>query len=52
MEDSQREAMFNAWKSKEEQKHRDCPKHRWNTVEPIHCFDCYMYKKDFDKLQR
>lgn len=29
MEDEQREAMFNGWKLKEDEKHRNCKNHRW-----------------------
>ena len=52
MEDEQREAMFNGWKLKEDEKHRNCKNHRWTYAEPIHCFDCGMQKTKFDELQK
>ena len=40
MEEEQREAMFNAWKLKEDKKHKDCEPHRWSYAEPKHCVEC------------
>ena len=40
MEEEQREAMFNAWKLKEDKKHKDCEPHRWSYAEPKHCGEC------------
>ena len=39
--------MFKAWKAKELIKQKNC-KHRWNTVEPYHCFDCGLLKSNYD----
>ena len=43
MEESQREAMFNAWKIKEEEKQNNC-KHRWGYAKPISYLVCGMLK--------
>jgi hypothetical protein len=47
MEESQREAMFNAWKIKEDKKQNNC-KHRWGYAEPILCLDCGLVKSKYD----
>ena len=49
MEDDQRSAMFEAWKRGEIEKHKNCPKHRWNATNPYYCLDCGFRKHNYER---
>lgn len=50
--EEQRSVMYEAWKQKEELKHKKCEPHRWSYAKPVHCLDCGKRKMiDIEKLK-
>lgn len=48
--DSQREAMYESWRKKEDAKIAAC-KHNWSYAEPHHCLKCGVFKSKIQTNQ-
>lgn len=45
--------MFDAWKEKEDKKHKECEPHRWSYSEPKHCVKCgKRFEVDNNKIKK